>query len=322
MTSLLVLAFSTTASSQISVQSSKGYSVNINVTPVEIIPSSNTCTWGYNYNLKVNYTVTITGKNAPKKMYTLQGSVKNNAVSHFFSLPVEGGQGTTNTRSNVWRSQPDCGTATISTMNLNTVDIQIEGDGISSRMVSFPAVSTTLPVTMVNFQVQQEAQKVKIAWSTAAELNNDFFTIERAVDGKEWTAIKTVKGAGNSSDLRHYSVYDETPVKGNLNYRIRQTDYDGKFEYSEVKTIRNTFTDNKKISLFPIPNTGNTINIAGVSDYNKTELTVLNTSGNSIFATTLSTTSVELPHLATGIYFIRIKNKQSGEVSNFRYVKI
>ncbi|RYE27242.1 MAG: T9SS type A sorting domain-containing protein [Sphingobacteriales bacterium] len=103
---------------------------------------------------------------------------------------------------------------------------------------------------------------------------------------------------------------------------MRQTDYDGKTEYSEVKTIRNTSINNKKIILFPIPNTGNTINIAGVSDYAKTELAVLNASGNNIFVTTLSTTSVELPHLSTGIYFIRIKNKQSGEVSNFRYVKI
>jgi hypothetical protein len=325
LTSFFALIFTTSAFSQISIQSSKGYSVNIDIQPVELVVNSTnpqSCKWGYNYNLKLNYSVTITGKNAPKNMWTLQGSIKNNSVSHFFQLPVKGGQGTTTSRSNVWRSQSDCATATIATMSLNTVDIQIEGDGISSRTVSFPVVSSTLPVKMADFQVKLENGRVKLDWSTATELNNDFFTVERAINGGEWTAIKTIKGAGNSTDLRHYSAIDDNLVNGTINYRIRQTDFDGKTDISEVKTIRNSATNNKSISLYPIPNTGNTINLSGLTDYTKTELSILNASGNNIFATTLSSSSVELPHLSTGIYFIRIKDKQTGEVSNIRYVKI
>jgi hypothetical protein len=319
---IFVLLFNTASFSQISVQSTKGYSVNVNVEPVEIVVkgNDNKCTWGYNYNLKLNYTVTITGNNAPKKLYTLQGTVTSNSASHFFSLPVKGGQGTTTTQSNVWRSQSDCATATVASMGLNMINLQIEGDGISFRTVSFP-FATTLPVKMVSFSAKQEQQNVKLSWSTATEIDNDFFTVERSKDGDKWTEIKRIKGAGNSNELRSYVVYDENIAAGTFNYRIKQTDFDGKASYSEVRTIRN-LNNNKNVSLFPIPNTGNTINVTGIKDYSKNELTLLNAGGNIIFAITLSTSSVELPQLVTGIYFIHIKDKQSGEVSNFRYVKI
>ncbi len=319
---IFALLFNTASFSQISVQSTKGYSVNVNVEPVAINVkgNDNKCTWGYNYNLELNYTVTITGNNAPKKLYTLQGTVTNNSVSHFFSLPVKAGQGTTTSKSNVWRSQSDCATATVATMNLTMINIEIEGDGISYRTVSFPYASI-LPVTMVGFFAEQQQQKVKLSWSTATEINNDFFTIERSSDGDQWNEIKRIKGAGNSNELRNYTAYDENAAAGTFHYRIKQTDFDGKASYSEIRTVRSTNT-NKNVSLFPIPNTGNTINITGIKDYNKSELTLLNTAGNIIFATTLSTSSVELPQLVNGIYFIRIKDKQSGEVSNFRYVKI
>lgn len=320
---VLICAFlsSTPSFSQISVQSTKGYSVNIYVEPVEIVvKGNNKCTWGYNYDLKLNYTITITGTNAPKKLYTLQGTVTNKSVSHFFSLPVKGGQGTTTTKSNVWRSESDCATATVATMNLQTINIEIEGEGISSRTVSFPYASI-LPVTIVTFSAALDQQKVKLNWVTATEVNNDFFTIERSSDNIQWNEIKKVKGAGNSTDLRNYTSFDENPTAGTSHYRIRQTDFDGKTTYSEVRTIRNTGST-KSISLFPVPNAGNTINITGVKDYQKNELTLLNAAGNIIFATTLSASSVELPSLATGVYFIRIKDKLSGELANFRYVKI
>lgn len=323
MSFIFAVLCNTVSFSQISVQSTQGYSVNVYVEPVEVVVrgNDNKCTWGYNYNLKLNYTVTITGNNAPKKLYTLQGTISNNSVSHFFSLPVKGGQGTTTTVSNVWRSQSDCATATVSTMELNTVNIQIQGEGISYRTVSYPFSPATLPVKMVSFSAEQEQQKVKLAWSTATEINNDFFTIERSSDGDQWTEIKRIKGAGNSNELRSYTAYDENIANGTFHYRIKQTDFDGKASYSEVRTIRN-INGNASISLFPIPNAGNTINLTGIKDYSKTELTLVNAGGNIIFATTVSASSVELPQLVTGIYFIRIRNKQSGEVSNFRYVKI
>jgi hypothetical protein len=308
------------AFSQISVQSTKGYSVNINVEPVAIVTNATTCQWGYNYNLKLNYTVTLTGKNAPKSLYTLQGSVSNRSVSHFFSLPKKAASGTVVSQSNVWRSVSDCAEATVATMDLQQINIEIEGDGISARTVSFP-FATVLPVKMISFTAQPDVDKVNLKWATATELNNDYFSIERSTNENQWIEIKKIKGAGNSTDVRNYQTYDESPANGTSYYRIKQTDIDGTVTYSETRTVRN-IAAGKRISLYPIPNTGNTVNIAGINNFKNHELSLLNAAGNILFATTLSTSSVELPSLTTGVYFIRITDKLSGQATNLRYMKM
>ena len=156
LTICLTALLSNTSFSQISIQSTKGYGVNVNIQPEEIVFNGKKCTYGYNYNIRFSYTVTFTGDNAPKSLYTLQGTISNNAVSHFFQLKKKQGSGKETTRSNVWRSVSDCETATVTSMNLSTVNIQIEGDGISARTVSYPLV-IALPVKLVSFSAELES---------------------------------------------------------------------------------------------------------------------------------------------------------------------
>ena len=312
--------FSGNSFSQISIQSTEGYSVNVYVEPVALVINAKSCPSGYNYNLQLNYVITYTGTNIPKNLHTLQGTITNNSVTHVFNLPNKQGTGSVVSHSNVWRPVSDCATATISTMSLKMINIEIEGDGISHQVVSY-AFAGILPVKMVGFSAVTAQQKVKLQWQTATEINNDFFTVERSADNNEWTAIKTIKGAGNSSEEKKYEVYDDAPVTGTLHYRIKQTDHDGKTSYSEIRTVKYVAASNS-VSLYPVPNTGNTINIAGIHDFKNYELALLNTAGNLLYTTTVSKTAVELPSLPKGIYFIRITNKLSAEVTNLRYVKI
>lgn len=99
-----------------------------------------------------------------------------------------------------------------------------------------PAI--TLPVDLVAFTGQCEAGGVQLRWSTASELNNEFFTIERRdaahVDFRE---IHREWGAGTSSTLLHYSYLDDLPEGGINYYRLKQTDYDGSFAYSDVIAV-------------------------------------------------------------------------------------
>jgi hypothetical protein len=157
----LSLLLSNNSFSQISVPSTKGYNVNINIQPEEIVVKGKKCNNGYNYDIKFSYTVTFNGTNIPRKLNTLQGTITNNSVSHFFSLPNKEGSGTETTRSNVWRSISDCATATVASMNLTTVNIQIEGDGISSRTVSY-ALVVALPVKLVSFSAELNQPSVKL----------------------------------------------------------------------------------------------------------------------------------------------------------------
>lgn len=309
-----------TASSQIAVASNNGYTVNIVIQPVQIVTSSNSCTWGYNYNVKMNYSVTFTGNNIPSSLYTLQGTLGCGSSSHFFNLPNSGGVGTVTSQSNVWRSQSDCSTATISSLTCNIIDLQIQGPGINYQTVSFSVAESPLPVKLVHFKATPLKNKVKLEWSTATEQNNDFFTIERSLNGSDWKEITTIKGAGNSSILLNYTAYDENPVIGTVLYRIKQTDLDGKFTFSDTRTAK--FAGSSEVSVYPVPNSGNTINFSGIADPGATKITLRNASGATVFATQLSSNSVKIPSIASGLYFINISNSQTGETTNLRYVQL
>jgi len=95
-----------------------------------------------------------------------------------------------------------------------------------------------LPIELVNFSLDKYDDNVKINWTTGSELNNDYFTIERSFDGYAWKEIDRIKGVGNSSSLIDYSYIDrQSNLSGIVYYRLKQTDYDGKFERFHIKSI-------------------------------------------------------------------------------------
>jgi hypothetical protein len=312
---------STEIFSQASVSSSAGYTVNIVIIPVTIIPSSTVCTWGYNYNVRVNYNISFTGTNIPASLYTLQGYITCGSTTHFFDLPNNGGTGTVTSTSNQWNSNSDCNTATVTSLHCNSVNIQINGNGIAAQTITFPVTSVTLPVQLLNFSATPQTHNVILRWATASETGNNNFTIERSANGIEWQQIKDIPGAGTSATPHQYDWFDEAPLRGISYYRLRQTDMDGHSSLSEVKSVRYTAGENN-IAIYPTPNTGNTITITGLPDYNNHRLTLINSNGASIFTTPLSSFSVSLPALQAGAYIIRMENMQSGQTTNLRYIKL
>ncbi len=318
---LLSLLLSTTiVSSQITVVSTTGYTVNIIIQPKQIVPTSNSCVNGYNYNVKMDYSVTFSGVNIPASLYTLQGTLGCGASTHFFDLPNNGGSGNVTSQSNVWRSTTDCSTATVTTLSCNTIHLQIHGPGISNRTVTFFVTNSSLPVKLISFNAEPLKDQVKLTWATASEENNDHFSVERSVDGTHWTTLQTIKGAINSSVQNDYEWLDLSPVSGTALYRLKQTDIDGKFTYSDTRSVK--FSGVTHISVFPVPNAGNNINLAGVAEPRKWTMTVRNAAGVSVYATALSSNSVQLPSLKPGLFIISLVNKTTGETTSLRYIKI
>lgn len=321
---LLVFAcFFTTTSlfSQTTIVSNNGYTVFISVQPKAIIPLSSTCANGYNYNVKLDYTISFSGNNIPASLYTLQGTLGCGTSSHFFDLPNNGGTGTVNSQSRVWNPNRDCATATTATLSCGTVNIEIEGPGISRRTVSFTISNSPLPITLIDFTAVSTNGKVKLNWSTATEINNDYFTIEKSIDGTNWKSVKNIDGAGNSSSLRNYETTDENPSVGVVYYRLKQTDIDGQFTYSTVRSVKNT--GNASVDIYPVPNTGNTIFFRGLTETKNMTLSVRDAAGSSVFSTILiNTNSVELPSLKSGLYIISLNNSLTNERINLRYIKM
>lgn len=102
-------------------------------------------------------------------------------------------------------------------------------------------ITTTgaLPVKIRDYDVKLVNGKVQVTWITETEINNDHFTIERSINGRDFTPVGTVSGAGNSSVTRSYSFTDDQPLIGVSYYRLSQTDYDAHTEYLNVKRIVN-----------------------------------------------------------------------------------
>ena len=94
--------------------------------------------------------------------------------------------------------------------------------------------SVILPIELIEFKAELKNNIIEINWITATEINNDFFTIERSSDGILFESVITKKGAGSSTKAINYSSLDDKPLNGISYYRLKQTDFDGSFTYSNI----------------------------------------------------------------------------------------
>ena len=101
-----------------------------------------------------------------------------------------------------------------------------------------------LPIELVYFKASLLDKKVLIEWETASEINNDYFTIERSMDGISFNSFSIVDGAGNSNSTLNYSAIDNNPLNGISYYRLKQTDFDGKYSYSNIVSV---YIENQEI---------------------------------------------------------------------------
>jgi len=115
-------------------------------------------------------------------------------------------------------------------------------------------ISKPLPIELISFNATVQQAEVKLQWATASELNNDFFTIQRSQDAENWEDMVEVKGAGNSNERIDYETTDGLPFLGISYYRLKQTDFDGQYTYSEVRRVE--VTQGYQLKVSPNPSSG------------------------------------------------------------------
>lgn len=100
--------------------------------------------------------------------------------------------------------------------------------------------SNPLPINLLSFTANYNPQDelVDLIWYTASETGNDFFTIERSSNGTDFSPIGYLHGSGYSNTVLRYDHQDEQPLPGISYYRLKQTDFDGAFDYSPVVAVR------------------------------------------------------------------------------------
>ncbi|MFN4233466.1 MAG: T9SS type A sorting domain-containing protein [Bacteroidia bacterium] len=311
---------------QCTISSSCGYNVQISISPVSIVPSTTICPYGYNYNVTFNYTITVTGINTCyngnigiQPQIFCNGGQNNGYYTINIAAPTVGNPSSTNTYSgslttttNQYRGLSDCNIATPTLLGCNSIDIGIFGPGIPSQTKDCD--QSPLPIKLLNFSaININNQYVKLYWQTALEINNDFFTIERSINGLEWEEVSKIKGAGNSNTLLNYSTFDNNPYSGVSYYRLKQTDFDGQFEYFDIRSVKIDNLINSQVFVYPNP-TENIITIIG-DETDLENLKIYNMLGQDITALCLIINKndgrfiIDLTRLSKGMYLIKTKTK-------------
>jgi hypothetical protein len=111
-----------------------------------------------------------------------------------------------------------------------------------------------LPIQLVSLDATcQGNNKTEIVWTTATETNNSFFTLETSENTNNWSVIGTVKGAGNSNHVINYTFLHDCNGSVVKYYRLKQTDFDGKFTYSKVVKVLPCESSNTGFNVYPNP---------------------------------------------------------------------
>jgi len=183
----------------------------------------------------------------------------------------------------------------------------------STKYITIGSINwqTSLPVSLVSFKAECENNQTNLSWSTATEINNDFFTIERSTDGIEFYTIATVDGSGNSTTIKNYSWIDNDPIMGTNYYRLKQTDFNGEFEYFEIRST-NCSVDHQ-VNIYPNP-FNNYIEVVFEKLLEKDyQIVIKNYLGQTILNKTVSRKSTKIrleldSKLSKGTYFLQMFN--------------
>jgi len=114
--------------------------------------------------------------------------------------------------------------------------------------------STVLPVDLISFKAQAKDQQVQLDWQTATEINNAGFEIWHSTDADDWQQAGFVEGLGNATTVHDYQFTHIHPETGENYYHLRQVDFDGRYEDSDIKLVNiDLRSEQSGITLFPNP---------------------------------------------------------------------
>jgi len=97
-----------------------------------------------------------------------------------------------------------------------------------------------VPVELTSFAAVIADDNVQLNWTTATEINNQGFEIQRRTGDEEFAKVGFVPGHGTTTDVQAYSYVDSKVASGNYTYRLKQMDFNGSFEYSDVVAVEVT----------------------------------------------------------------------------------
>ncbi|WP_210488360.1 YDG domain-containing protein [Rufibacter aurantiacus] len=202
----------------------------------------------------------------------------------------------------------------VSTSTLNGKDANnyslVQPTGL---MADITPKNDPLPVSLISFSGKQKSSSIDLSWSTAAEKDNDYFQIERSQDGKTFIGVGKVKGNGNSNVLRNYNFSDASAQAGVNYYRLKQVDFDGKFEYSKVIAVKADAKSGVQASLevYPNPTVGK-VYVTSSQVSGAATVTVFHSNGRVVLQQNVQVEvgqplTLDLSNYSPGVYFLQVQ---------------
>lgn len=149
------------------------------------------------------------------------------------------------TQGDCRNNDTDWGSSTVTVTGLTGTTLQLRitaRNSAASEYINIDNINVNgnvpLPIELSTFNAERNGDEVRLTWETYSETNNDYFLVERSVDGVEFSEIDWVDGAGTSVSFNSYQVTDFDPIKGLSFYRLKQVDFDGSQGYSHIKAVK------------------------------------------------------------------------------------
>lgn len=161
------------------------------------------------------------------------------------------------------------------------IDVTFGGTG------TLDCIPVFLAISLESFKAINQGSKNHISWVTTTEMNNEYFTVERSISGLNWEEVGRVVGAGNSDKPLFYSIEDYGLFYPVTYYRLKQTDIDGEFSYSEVISVNAERDEgmNMVSPLFPNPaNEYSTFSYVGDQHHLPLSVVVTDPTGTTVAA--------------------------------------
>lgn len=184
--------------------------------------------------------------------------------------------------------------------------------------------SIVLPIELVSISATAEYGSNTLHWTTLSEIANDFFVVERSVDGSNFVALGTVDGSGNTTNKINYEFVDRSYFADLSYYRLKQVDYDGTPRYSSIVSVNRTA---EVLSVYPNPTSG-AISLQFPASWNgKYTIKFRDNLGREseesveIAPDTKTYTSALFEKLPAGIYFVEVTDEHGTLMSLQKIIK-
>lgn len=179
----------------------------------------------------------------------------------------------------------------------------------TTQIVSGNATTGTLPVTWIYFNATEKNGKVILTWATSAEINTDYFIVERSLNGTNFQEADRVKASGNRTGNQRYTYTDDAANGSTLYYRLKQTDNDGLYSYSKIVSVQLN-NDARAVRLQPNP-VQNTVRVQLPENMQTATLLMHNAAGVLVLRQTVKNAEpVNVQQLSAGMYYITVQHNE------------